>query len=497
MTPTRTPLAVIGLGGIGGLLAAPPARSASAPSARSRDPVERPALRHGARRRPPARRRRAARAACCAPRYRGEGLRPRPALERIAPGMLDGAVVLPLLNGLEHVDAVRVRLSRVCNTLLQRLLWWRRARSAASRPPRRSPVWSPGRAGGWEDHRGLAGSPMRRSCLPRARAAQGRARRRGRRARGPLGQGRPARRARCGDRRERRDRRRAAGRCGLAWAIAGRPPRGGRRRCRRRRRARSRRAMGDHRGHAARLTTSAARDAAAGRPTELDAITARSCARGRVTAFRRLCSTSSSQMRRRWPRGDVDPRRGGCAASGRRIDRAGFRFHAVGHSHRRRGCSGICDRRRRARAAPLRVVRVRLRPRDLLAVRLAAGAPPRAVQHDRPADAARRPRRAGDRAARAARHDRHGRARDPASCRPSRWRRRPRFSTFSRAQTARAVGRPLYLRCSGAPRPSSCIPRSTTSIPNASCRCCSSEGASRSPGADGVVRGDPSWWRAQ
>jgi 2-dehydropantoate 2-reductase len=32
------------------------------------------------------------------------------ALVRIAPGSVDGAVVLPLLNGLEHVDAIRARL---------------------------------------------------------------------------------------------------------------------------------------------------------------------------------------------------------------------------------------------------------------------------------------------------------------------------------------------------------------------------------------------------
>ena len=35
------------------------------------------------------------------------------ALERVDPGSLDGAVVLPLLNGLEHVEALRERLDRV------------------------------------------------------------------------------------------------------------------------------------------------------------------------------------------------------------------------------------------------------------------------------------------------------------------------------------------------------------------------------------------------
>jgi 2-dehydropantoate 2-reductase len=41
------------------------------------------------------------------------------ALDRIAPAALDGAVVLPLLNGLEHVEAIRARLEAACNTVLQ------------------------------------------------------------------------------------------------------------------------------------------------------------------------------------------------------------------------------------------------------------------------------------------------------------------------------------------------------------------------------------------
>ena len=36
------------------------------------------------------------------------------ALERLAPEALDGAVVLPLLNGLEHVDRLRALLHRLC-----------------------------------------------------------------------------------------------------------------------------------------------------------------------------------------------------------------------------------------------------------------------------------------------------------------------------------------------------------------------------------------------
>ena len=35
------------------------------------------------------------------------------ALDRIAPEALAGAVVLPLLNGLEHVEAIRARVEGV------------------------------------------------------------------------------------------------------------------------------------------------------------------------------------------------------------------------------------------------------------------------------------------------------------------------------------------------------------------------------------------------
>ena len=41
------------------------------------------------------------------------------ALERVAPEALDGAVVLPLLNGLEHVDALRARFGGASYKLLQ------------------------------------------------------------------------------------------------------------------------------------------------------------------------------------------------------------------------------------------------------------------------------------------------------------------------------------------------------------------------------------------
>lgn len=41
------------------------------------------------------------------------------ALDRITPDAVSDALVLPLLNGLEHVDAVRVWADSVCNSLLQ------------------------------------------------------------------------------------------------------------------------------------------------------------------------------------------------------------------------------------------------------------------------------------------------------------------------------------------------------------------------------------------
>jgi 2-dehydropantoate 2-reductase len=41
------------------------------------------------------------------------------ALERVAPEALAGAVLLPLLNGLEQADALRARLDNACNSVLQ------------------------------------------------------------------------------------------------------------------------------------------------------------------------------------------------------------------------------------------------------------------------------------------------------------------------------------------------------------------------------------------
>ncbi len=116
-------------------------------------------------------------------------------------------------------------------------------------------------------------------------------------------------------------------------------------------------------------------------------------------------------------------------------------------SSRRRASPLPTPRRRHARPASVRVVRLGLRPRDLLAVRLAARAPARAVQHDQPPHAARRPRRAGHRAARSARDARRRRARDPRRRSRSRSRRRRRFSTSSRASTARAAGSRRCRRC--------------------------------------------------
>jgi 2-dehydropantoate 2-reductase len=41
------------------------------------------------------------------------------ALEHVVPESLDGAVVLPLLNGLEHADVLREQLDNACNNVLQ------------------------------------------------------------------------------------------------------------------------------------------------------------------------------------------------------------------------------------------------------------------------------------------------------------------------------------------------------------------------------------------
>jgi 2-dehydropantoate 2-reductase len=41
------------------------------------------------------------------------------ALDRVSPKALDGALVLPLLNGLEQVESIRARLEQTCNTVSQ------------------------------------------------------------------------------------------------------------------------------------------------------------------------------------------------------------------------------------------------------------------------------------------------------------------------------------------------------------------------------------------
>ena len=269
----------------------------------------------------------------------------------------------------------------------------------------------------------------------------------------------------------------------LVEALA-RGVRGGRRR---RRRARCGRPMGDHRGHARRShhVRGARRRVRDARPSST-----RSRGPSSAPAEARRCQRRRS--RRCWPmprRGPVQPHdddaRAGTSprrsARSRRIRTVAGApsVRAPGRARRRRP---LRARGRRARARPVPGVRVGLRPRDLHPVHLAARAPPRAVQHDRPAHPARRPRRAGDRPARAARHDRHGRARDPAraDARPGGDRAAP-VPPRARTRSERlAGGGPGLL--SGAPRPSSCTPRSSTSIPNGSCRCCSSEAASRSLG---------------
>ena len=190
------------------------------------------------------------------------------ALDRIEPASLEGAVVLPLLNGLEHVDAIRAAAGLAPSS--------RPGASAASRPSRRS------RASSSSDSAGAA-----------ITAASDDAR-----ALGTLeARARAARRAR------HRDRGRRTTSAAVLWdkaarlavltaaSIAAARPIGALRddpawrprleaaldeacavAAARRRRAGRRRPVGDRRGLPASLVPSAARDAAVGRPTELDAI---------------------------------------------------------------------------------------------------------------------------------------------------------------------------------------------------------------------------------
>ncbi len=121
MSTTRTPVAVLGLGGIGGLLAA----TTGALCVGTERTVE--AIRaHGLRlvsggeaitAHPEATTRLERPVALLVVAVKAYDL--EAALDRVAPEALDGAVVLPLLNGLEHVEAIRGRLGAACNSVLQ------------------------------------------------------------------------------------------------------------------------------------------------------------------------------------------------------------------------------------------------------------------------------------------------------------------------------------------------------------------------------------------
>ena len=216
---------------------------------------------------------RAARAASVAARGRGEGVRLDAALDRVAPEALGGAVVLPLLNGLEHVETIRTR-----GRATDRARPPRRGREHRQASRRSSP--EPGlvvqttptpRVTAASDEHGARGprrAARRRSHVPGIEVAVGDSE-----ARRAVGEGGAARGARGGDRR------RAAARSAAPRAIAA-GVRASRRRSTRRarwRRPTASRSTPPHNGRSSRpcpttLTTSAARDVASGGPTELDAI---------------------------------------------------------------------------------------------------------------------------------------------------------------------------------------------------------------------------------
>ena len=483
----RVTVAVLGLGGIGGILAAPTGRSASAPSGRSTRSaraglrssdggetiIAHPEVDD------------AARAAGRAPRRRGQGLRPRRRRSIASrPSTLDGAVVLPLLNGLEHVERSGGGSSRLQQCVASAVRCRRRvdrARVGVLAGARRR---RPGRAGGAEIT--AASADLDRVTLGRGSSRSprpGSSSSSRRRAGGALGEGRTACRARRRDGGVRSTDRRAPGRPRLA-------------------RRRLRDGLGEAVAAAAadgvalaaadqwaiieamppEVTTSAARDAAAGRPTELDAIAGSVVRAGRrhgvpmpalerllrdaEEATRAVTSTHAEPVRRPPADASITPTSGSDAA---------------GRARRPRPRRPLRARRRRARVASLRVLRLGLRPRDLLAVRVAARPPARAVQHDRPADAARRPRRARDRAAGAARDPGGRRRRGSSSSRRSRSRRPHRSSTSWHGTAAPAAGWRPFPRCSGAHRPSCCVRRCTTSIRRRSCPSSSWVDSSSSP----------------
>jgi 2-dehydropantoate 2-reductase len=121
LSASRTPVAVLGLGGIGGMLAARTGalcvgteRTVEAIRERGLRLVHagEPSLAH-----PEATSRLERPVALLVVAVKAYDL--DAALDRIAPEALDGALVLPLLNGLEHVDKIRARLEAARNTLLQ------------------------------------------------------------------------------------------------------------------------------------------------------------------------------------------------------------------------------------------------------------------------------------------------------------------------------------------------------------------------------------------
>ncbi|HEY7178232.1 MAG TPA: 2-dehydropantoate 2-reductase N-terminal domain-containing protein [Gaiella sp.] len=117
---TRTPLAVLGLGGIGGMLAARTEalcigteRTVEAIRERGLTLVEGDETRVA---HPEATLRLERPVGLLVVAVKAYDL--DAALDRIAPEPLDGAVVLPLLNGLEHVDRIRARLRAARDTVV-------------------------------------------------------------------------------------------------------------------------------------------------------------------------------------------------------------------------------------------------------------------------------------------------------------------------------------------------------------------------------------------
>ena len=408
---SHAPIAVLGVGGIGGMLAARTG-ALCVGTERSVDAIRAGGLKlvEGATTtvaRPEAVD--AARASGLAARRRGQGPRPRRRARPGRAGGARGAVVVPLLNGLEHVERIRAHFD-ARRSEHERCLSSPREASGASRRTRRSPASSssgrPGRRGS------AAASDELGDDAPRARARAAprpgpRGRRCGRRARRAVGEGRAARGGRGRDRRLGSDGRGGARRSDVERAASRRHSG---------RRARSQRADGVSLDPAGQweiiealpgdLTPSTARDARAGRPTELDAITGSVVRAGGRAGVPTPRSRSSSRRPsdRSWSRDDGS-RAGRHAAPSGAVEPTGEAEtrRPARRAGGRRDSRRLRRRRRSALAPALRVVRLGLRPRDLLAVRLAARAPRRAVQHDQPEDAARRPRRAGNRRARAAR----------------------------------------------------------------------------------------------